>query len=66
MDSCISSVTAADPMVADPADNGGPTVTMLPDVKGLVLAAGGDCETFDQRGQPRNTAVCDLEAVEIS
>ena len=64
-DSRISGVTAADPMVADPADNGGPTFTMLPDAQSPVLAAGADCETFDQREQPRNTAVCDLGAVEI-
>jgi predicted outer membrane repeat protein len=64
-DSCISGVTAADPMLSDPADNGGPTFTMLPDVKSPVLAAGTDCESSDQRGQPRNTAACDLGAVEI-
>jgi predicted outer membrane repeat protein len=64
-DSCISGVTAADPMLADPADNGGPTFTMLPDANSPVLAAGTDCEATDQRGQPRNTAVCDLGAVEV-
>ncbi len=64
-DSCISGVTAADPMLADPADNGGPTFTMLPDAKSPVLAAGANCETSDQRGQARNTAACDLGAVEV-
>ena len=64
-DSCIAGVTAADPMLADPADNGGPTFTMLPGVNSPVLAAGADCEASDQRGQPRDTAACDLGAVEV-
>ena len=54
-----------DPMLADPADNGGPTFTMLPNVGSPVLAAGANCETSDQRGHPRNTAACDLGAVEM-
>ncbi len=64
-DPCIPGVTAADPALAAPADNGGPTLTMLPGAGSPVLGAGADCEPTDQRGEPRNTAACDLGAVEI-
>ncbi len=64
-DPCIAGVTAADPALADPADNGGPTFTMLPGAGSPVLGAGADCEPVDQRGEARNTAVCDLGAVEV-
>ncbi|WP_437942710.1 right-handed parallel beta-helix repeat-containing protein [Sorangium sp. So ce341] len=63
-DPCISNPTAADPNLADPADNGGITFTMLPGAGSPVLGAGAGCEPVDQRGQPRDTAACDLGAVE--
>lgn len=64
-DPCISDVIAADPKLAAPADNGGPTFTMLPGAGSAVLQAGVNCEASDQRGQPRDTAVCDLGAAEV-
>jgi hypothetical protein len=62
---CITGVTAADPMLSAPADNGGPTYTMLPAVGSGALQVGANCETADQRGQARSTAACDLGAVEV-
>jgi len=58
-------VIGADPALAEPADNGGPTFTVLPGAGSAALGAGADCEPVDQRGQPRDTARCDLGAVEL-
>jgi len=52
-------------MLAEPADNGGPTFTMLPGAGSAALGAGFNCEATDQRGEPRNTTSCDLSAVEV-
>ncbi len=55
-----------DPLIAGlPGDNGGPTPTLLPSSKSPILQAGTDCETVDQRGETRDTAACDLCAVEL-
>ena len=62
---CISGVTAGDPKLAAPADNGGPTYTMLPGAGSAVLQAGASCEATDQRGQTRSTATCDVGSVEV-
>lgn len=62
---CISGAIAKDPLLAAPADNGGPTYTMLPAADSGALQAGTNCETTDQRGQPRDTTTCDLGAVEV-
>jgi hypothetical protein len=62
---CISGVTAGDPKLSPPADNGGPTYTMLPATGSAVLQAGANCEATDQRGQTRNTAACDVGSVEV-
>lgn len=64
-DPCIVGATATDPMMADPVDNGGPTLTMLPSNQSPALQTGRGCEPFDQRGQPRDTTTCDLGAVEL-
>jgi len=64
-DKCIPSITAANPMLAAPADNGGPTLTMLPAATSPVRGAGTKCETTDQRGQSRDTSKCNLGAVEV-
>lgn len=64
-DPCIPSVIASNPELASPADNGGPTFTLLPSVKSPVLQNGADCEPVDQRGIPRDTSACDLGAVEL-
>ena len=62
---CIAGVTAGDPKLSAPADNGGPTFTMLPGTGSAALQAGANCEATDQRGQSRSTATCDLGAVEV-
>jgi predicted outer membrane repeat protein len=62
---CISGVTAGDPKLSAPADNGGPTFTMLPGAGSAVLQAGANCEATDQRGQTRSTATCDVGSVEV-
>jgi hypothetical protein len=64
-DPCIPEVTAADPVLADPADNGGPTFTMLPGAGSPALQLGSGCEAVDQRGLPRDPNACDLGAVEL-
>ncbi len=61
----IAGVTAGDPKLAAPADNGGPTATMLPGAGSAALQAGANCEAADQRGQTRSTATCDIGSVEV-
>ena len=61
---CVSGAVAADPRLAAPAANGGPTSTMMPAANSPVLNAGTQCPSSDQRGAARNTAVCDLGAVQ--
>ncbi|MBN2802337.1 MAG: hypothetical protein JXR91_04505, partial [Deltaproteobacteria bacterium] len=62
-DSCIDSVTVADPLLAEnPADNGGPTRTLLLKDTSPALQAGSECESTDQRGESRNPEECDLGA----
>jgi predicted outer membrane repeat protein len=62
---CISGAISGDPKLGAPADNGGPTYTMLPGAGSAALGAGANCEATDQRALPRNTAACDLGAVEV-
>lgn len=64
-DKCIASITAANPLLGAPADNGGPTLTMLPAATSPVRGAGTNCESTDQRGKSRDTNKCNLGAVEI-
>jgi predicted outer membrane repeat protein len=65
-DHCIPTIIEADPALApSPADNGGPTPTLLPGAGSAALQAGSDCESVDQRGEPRDPNACDLGAVEI-
>jgi predicted outer membrane repeat protein len=61
---CIPGVLAKDPQLAAPADNGGPTLTMMPAAGSQALNAGAGCESRDQRGTARGTTVCDLGAVQ--
>jgi predicted outer membrane repeat protein len=63
---CIPQVTAADPRLRKPADNGGPTLTMMPAQGSPVLKAGSGCAARDQRGVVRQASVCDLGAVQLS
>ncbi len=63
--SCITGAISGDPKLGAPVDNGGPTRTMLPSSSSAALGAGANCQATDQRGQSRNTAVCDLGAVEV-
>jgi predicted outer membrane repeat protein len=62
---CIAGVTAGDPKLSAPADNGGPTPTLLPGAGSAALEAGAHCEANDQRGQTRNVATCDVGSVEL-
>ena len=64
--SCLSQVTAADPQLSKPADNGGTTLTMMPGQTSPVLKAGSGCTPSDQRGVVRKDSVCDLGAVQRS
>lgn len=60
----LGATVSSDPLLAYPADNGGPTQTMLPASNSPALQAGTACEATDQRGIARTTARCDLGAVE--
>jgi predicted outer membrane repeat protein len=63
---CISAkVTSANPHLQAPADNGGPTLTMMPAATSPALKAGSGCTGRDQRGVARKAA-CDLGAVQRS
>jgi hypothetical protein len=63
---CIDgTILTGDPLLAAPADNGGPTETMLPGSASPLLNAGADCESTDQRGTSRDTSRCDIGAVEV-
>jgi hypothetical protein len=65
-DPCIPTIIEADPVLAaEPADNGGPTPTLLLGAGSAALQAGSGCEATDQRGEPRDPNACDLGAVEI-
>ena len=62
---CASGTTFADPQIGAPADNGGPTWTILPGTAAAVTGVGTDCPTTDQRGEPRSTQSCAAGAVEL-
>jgi predicted outer membrane repeat protein len=65
-DTCVPDVLVQDPRLSSPpADNGGPTHTLLPSDDSPVLQAGQDCAATDQRGESRATDHCDLGAVEL-
>ena len=56
-----------DPNLADLTDNGGPTLTMLPQAPSDALDA-ADCDDTtspDQRGAPRPDSGCDIGSVEV-
>lgn len=57
-------VTGSNPNVANLANNGGPTLTHLPNSGSAVINAGNTCPTLDQRGYGRN-GVCDKGAAEF-
>jgi hypothetical protein len=63
---CTSgSILTANPDLATPASNGGPTETMLPASTSPLVGAGTNCESTDQRGDTRNTSKCTIGAVEV-
>ena len=65
-DRCIPNIIEVDPLLAAaPADNGGPTPTLLVGTASAALQAGSGCEAVDQRGEPRDPNACDLGAVEL-
>jgi hypothetical protein len=55
----------ANPELANPANNGGPTETMLPASTSPLIGAGTNCESTDQRGDARNASKCTIGAVEV-
>ncbi len=66
-DTSCNGTDSGDPLLGSLADNGGPTLTMLPQVGSGLIDAGNDatCEETDQRGIPRPEGVtCDIGAVE--
>ena len=61
---CTAGITWADAGLEALADNGGPTLTMMPGAGSVVGGAGTDCPATDQRGQPRPAQGCAAGAVE--
>ena len=61
---CTAGILFDDAMLAAPADNGGPTETMMPPSGSVVIGIGADCPDTDQRGMARPTAGCTAGAVE--
>jgi len=61
---CAAGTTFADPDLGAPADNGGPTWTMMPGNAAAVSGVGIHCPSTDQRGEPRDGASCAAGAVE--
>ncbi len=62
---CTEGIVFADALLEPLADNGGPTRTMALGAGSPALGAGTDCPETDQRGEPRDTATCDLGAYEV-
>jgi hypothetical protein len=60
---CPADTLYEDPDLADLADNGGPTQTMLP-APGRSINIGTICPATDQRGEPRPADNCDAGAVQ--
>ncbi len=64
--SCINeNVITSDPLLAAPANNGGATQTMLPASNSPLIDGGTNCLSVDQRGNSRDSGVCDIGAVEL-
>jgi hypothetical protein len=62
-DLCTSGTLAADPLLGELADNGGPTLTLMPQPGSPAIGLGHDCPATDQRGEPR-AEPCTSGAVE--
>jgi predicted outer membrane repeat protein len=63
--SCVTGITFADPALGALADNGGPTMTMLPSASGPAAGIGNACPATDQRGNARKSSGCTAGAVEL-
>lgn len=61
---CVTGVRWEDAALAPLADNGGPTLSMMPSAGSVAVGAGSDCPSVDQRGQPRPSGACTAGAVE--
>jgi len=61
---CTPGITRADPMMGTLADNGGPTLTLMPQSGSPAIGMGTSCPPTDQRGQVRDAATCTLGAME--
>jgi hypothetical protein len=64
-DACVTGITFADPQLGALANNGGPTMTMLPASTSPAAGIGTSCPATDQRGQTRKSTGCTAGAVEI-
>lgn len=61
---CVNGISFADPLLGPLATNGGPTATHLPAPGSPLRGAGHGCPATDQRGNPRDAALCTVGAVE--
>jgi hypothetical protein len=61
---CTTGAIAADPLLGELSDNGGPTMTIALLAGSPAIDAGEGCLATDQRGLPR-TGSCDLGAFEV-
>ncbi len=63
-EAACAGATVANPELGAPADNGGPTPTMLPGDPAAIAGVGVSCPITDQRGQSRPADGCAAGAVE--
>ncbi|HMJ10992.1 MAG TPA: choice-of-anchor Q domain-containing protein, partial [Polyangiaceae bacterium] len=61
---CPSDTLRQDPKLAALANNGGPTLSMMPAADSPALGIGQSCPATDQRGQARSSSGCDSGSVE--
>jgi hypothetical protein len=62
--SCFMDSVSAPLVLGGLSDNGGPTLTLLPDILSPLVNTGAHCLSVDQRGELRPYGSCDLGAVE--
>jgi hypothetical protein len=61
---CTPGILFADAELGALVDNGGPTMTVVPQTGSPAIGLGTSCAATDQRGKSRNTSTCTAGAVE--
>lgn len=61
---CVTGVRWEDADLGALDDNGGPTLSLMPNAGSAAVGAGAGCPSTDQRGQPRPSDGCTAGAIE--